>query len=117
MLSLVVDDDPTIRAYVQSILHSESFETLEAEDGARGLEVVRMLDGCVDLIITDIHMPGGDGVSMANAVRIAFPAVAILLMSGYPRPEADFPYIEKPFSWAAMKNMVHQVIKKPARVA
>ena len=34
MLSLVVDDDPTIRAYVQSILHSESFETLEAEDGA-----------------------------------------------------------------------------------
>jgi two-component system, cell cycle response regulator CpdR len=117
MVTLVVDDDPAIRSYVQSILRAEGFETLEAEDGAQALEVVRMLDGSIELIVTDIQMPGSDGITLANAVRAAFPSVAILLMSGYPRADADFPFLEKPFSWAVMRNVVRQVLNRPARVA
>jgi len=117
MLALVVDDDPVIRSFVQSILHADNFATLEAEDRVHALDVVRMLDGAVDLIVTDIQMPGGDGIGLANSVHAAFPGVAIILMSGYPQPDCDFPFIEKPFSWQVMRSMVRHVLKKAARVA
>src|ERR1700675_4545169 len=69
MLSLVVDDDPDIRAYIKQILKRDGFETLEAGGGNAALEIVKLLDGCLDLIVTDIQMPEGDGLSFANAVR------------------------------------------------
>ena len=66
MLSLVVDDDPDIRAYIKQILQGEGFETLEAEGGNAALGIVKMLSGGLDLIVTDIEMPEGDGLNFAN---------------------------------------------------
>jgi two-component system, cell cycle sensor histidine kinase and response regulator CckA len=114
MLSLVVDDDSAIRTYIRSILHAESFETLEAADGKNALKIVLMLDGGVDLIITDIHMPGGDGISLARAVRASYPSVAIILVSGYGEPDAIFDLVEKSFSWATMVRAVRRVMARAA---
>jgi CheY-like chemotaxis protein len=114
MLSLVVDDDPAIRMYITSILHSENFETLEAADGKQALEMVLMLDGGVDLIVTDIQMPGGDGISLARAVRASYPSVAVILVTGYGEPDANFDLVEKPFSWATMLRVVRRVMAKAA---
>jgi CheY-like chemotaxis protein len=114
MLSLVVDDDDAIRSFIQSILHSENFETLEAEDGEQALEIVRMLDGGVDLIITDIQMPGGDGISFAKAVRASYPFVPVILVSAYSEPVADFEFVEKPFSWAMMLRVIRRVMPRAA---
>src|SRR4051812_13975810 len=114
MLSLVVDDDGAIRSYIQTILHSEQFDTLEAEDGEQALETVRMLDGGVDLIITDIRMPVRDGISFARAVRAAYPFVPVILVSGSGGPEADFEFVEKPFSWALLSRVIRRVVAKAA---
>jgi DNA-binding NtrC family response regulator len=117
MLSLVVDDDEAVRSFIQSILHSENFETLEAEDGSRAFEMVRMLSGNVDLIVTDIQMPGCDGITFARAVRAAYPFVPIILVSGYGDPDGDFEFIEKPFSWAMLARVVRRVMANAALTA
>jgi CheY-like chemotaxis protein len=117
MLTLIVDDDPAIRSFVQAILFSEDYETLEAEDGEQALELYKALDRHVDLMITDVQMPGLDGLSLANAVRASCPRTAIILMSGYSHPECIFDFIEKPFSWPAMVTLVRRVMTARARVA
>jgi CheY-like chemotaxis protein len=114
MLSLVVDDEPAIRSYIQSILHSENFETLEAEGGEQALEIIRRLDGGVDLVVTDIQMPGGGGIQFARAVRAAYPFVPVILVSGYAEPDPDFDFVEKPFSWAMMVRVVRRVTARAA---
>ena len=114
MLALVVDDDSAVRTYITSILDSENFETLEAADGNRALELVRVLDGDVDLMVTDIQMPGGDGISLARAVRASYPSVSIILVSGCAEPDDRFEFVEKPFSWAAMVRVVRRVMAQAA---
>jgi DNA-binding response OmpR family regulator len=112
MRALVVDDDPTIRSFVTAILLAEGFEILAAEDGDDALEMVRESDG-VDVMITDIQMPRRDGVSLARAVAEEFPTAAIVLMSGYPAPDADFDFIQKPFSWIEMRSKVRRACRRP----
>jgi DNA-binding response OmpR family regulator len=114
MLALVVDDDDAVRSFIQTILHSENFETLEAEDGRQALEIVQMLDGAVDLIVTDVHMPGGDGLVFARAVRAEYSFVPVLLVSGRERPDTDFEYIQKPFTWATMVRVVRRLLPRAA---
>src|ERR1700680_4443660 len=102
MLSLVVDDDPDIRAYIKQILQGEGFETLEAEGGNAALGIVKMLSGGLDLIVTDIEMPEGDGLNFANTVRKVFPSVPIILVSASTRPDTVFEFVEKPFGFATL---------------
>jgi two-component system cell cycle response regulator CpdR len=117
MLTLVVDDDSSVRTYVQAILHAQDHMTLQAEDGRQALEIVKTLDGSVDLIITDLQMPGMDGLSFAHAVRSSFPRVPIILMSGYGDPGSPFEFLEKPFSWATLLGTVRSVLASKTRVA
>ena len=108
MLSLVVDDDVDIRAYIKEILQREGFETLEAEGGDAALEIVEMLNGCLDLIVTDIQMPEGDGLSFANAVREVFPSVPIIVVSARTQPDTVFEFIEKPFGFTTLMRAVRK---------
>ena len=117
MLCLVVDDDPNIRWFVRSVLQSEGFETLEAEGGTAALETVQILRGSVDLVITDIHMPAGDGLTLARRVSAHFPAIRTILMSGQPDPQNEFAFLAKPFSWAAVVDAVWRVLGPPLRAA
>jgi two-component system cell cycle sensor histidine kinase/response regulator CckA len=114
MLALVVDDDDAIRSFIQNILHSENFETLEAEDGLQALEIVRMLDGAVDLIVTDVHMPGGDGLAFARAVRDTYRFVPIVLVSGHERPDTDFEFVQKPFTWKMLARVIRRLLPRAA---
>jgi CheY-like chemotaxis protein len=117
MLSLVVDDDPDIRAYIKQILQRDGFETLEAEGGNAALEIVKLLDGCLDLIVTDIQMPEGDGLSFANAVREVFPSVPIILVSARTRPDTIFEFVEKPFGFETLMRAVRKFIISTSRTA
>lgn len=117
MLCLVVDDDAAIRAFVCAIAHSEGLETLEADCGDDAFEMLRMLDGSVDLLITDIHMPNGDGLTLARDVAARFPAMRTILMSGYAEAAPGFEFVPKPFSWMAMRAAVQRVLTRRARVA
>ena len=108
-ISLVVDDEPSVRRYVSSILQREDFRTLEAQDGAHALQIVQELDGGVDLIVSDIQMPNGDGLSLAQAVGKSFPALPVILVSGNAKPDICFEFVQKPFLPATLMKAVRKV--------
>ena len=109
LISLVVDDEASIRKYVSTILQREHFRTLEAEDGAQALQILEELDGSVDLIVSDIQMPNVDGLTLAYAARRLFPVVPVILASGNARPDAPFEFVEKPFSPKVILHAVRRV--------
>jgi len=119
-ICLIVDDEPSIRTYLRAILQRERIQSLEADNAAQALSIIHKLGGRLDLIVCDIKMPGEmDGIDLAYSVRNSFPAVPILLISGYGDVEsvkhaaANFEFIQKPFVpetiLMAVKKMVGAV--------
>ena len=100
---LVVDDQPEVLAMVAEIFRNLGFDVLTAGDGRSALNVLTR-EANIDLLFSDIVMPGMNGIELAHQVKVRFPAMKILLASGYPPPEAgdlkDFDFLAKPFSMA-----------------
>jgi len=112
---LIVDDEPIIRNYLKSVLRGERYQTLEAENAAQAFQLVQRLQGDLNLIVSDVNMPGDmDGLDLAYAVRDAFPAIPFVLVSGFAdaesakRPLAEFSFIKKPFTPAAILGAVNK---------
>jgi DNA-binding NtrC family response regulator len=77
---IVIDDQEPIRRVVRRALEKEGHEVLEASDGEIG---ERLLEGSpADVVITDIFMPGQDGILTLRQIRKRFPAVKVIVMSG-----------------------------------
>jgi CheY-like chemotaxis protein len=100
---LVVDDQPEVLAMVAEIFRNLGFDVLTAGDGRSALNLL-VREANVQLLFSDIVMPGMNGIELANQAKNRFPAMKILLASGYPPPEAgslkDFDFLAKPFSLA-----------------
>lgn len=77
---IVIDDDESIRATVRRTLEALGHDVREASDGRRGFDLLDA-DGA-DLVISDIFMPGQDGIEVARRLRKEFPAVKLIAMSG-----------------------------------
>ena len=74
---LIVDDEPPVRTLIARWLGPDGYELQEAGDAAEGLEAVRA--GGIDVVISDVSMPGNDGLWLVAKVRAEFPDVAIVL--------------------------------------
>jgi len=110
-ISLVVDDDAAVRKFISATLQREDFQTVEAEDGAQAFRFVRELEGDVALIVSDIDMPNGDGLTLARAVNEAYPAVPVVLVSGCNEPHGDFAlFLRKPFPASALLEAVRSLV-------
>ncbi len=81
MTVLVVDDEPQLRMMLTHFLGQEGFAVLTAGCGSEAISLFRSHPE-IDLLITDILMPGMDGPSLAAALRSIKPDLAVLLMSG-----------------------------------
>lgn len=77
---LVVDDEPQIRAVVRAILESAHYDIELADDGKRAIEQIDEWEP--DLVITDLVMPDQEGMELIRQLRAAYPALAIIAMSG-----------------------------------
>jgi len=77
---LVADDDRASRVFVRSILELEGYDVLEAEDGADALGLIRIEE--FDLLITDILMPGMEGIELVREARKLRPRLKTLGMTG-----------------------------------
>jgi two-component system, cell cycle sensor histidine kinase and response regulator CckA len=120
---LVVEDEPAIRRLVARILGRRGYEVLAAPDGETGLRRFSERED-IDLVLTDIVMPGLDGVGMAQELRARRPGLPVLFMSGYPgdnRPGLDEDdldlLIDKPFTPDQLLERVEQVLRGPGRSA
>jgi Response regulator containing CheY-like receiver, AAA-type ATPase, and DNA-binding domains len=80
---LVAEDDDSVRAFVDTALRIKGHDVVLAEDGGLAAEIIGEEDGRFDLLLSDIKMPIMDGIALALDVGARFPAVTILLMTGF----------------------------------
>lgn len=79
---LLVEDEDSVRSMVARVLRGAKFTVLDACDGRKALEILAK-NGPVDLLVTDIVMPGMSGYQLAQEVRKVLPDLRVLFMSGY----------------------------------
>jgi CheY-like chemotaxis protein len=113
---LVVDDEAGIREVARKILERAGLRVIEAEDGIQALRLLETIEP--DLLLTDIRMPGMDGIALAQGVARRSPAMPILLMSGFINnstrtilAKADG-FIQKPFSSNALVRIVFETLRR-----
>jgi PAS domain S-box-containing protein len=81
---LLVEDHPQVRELAGRALRAQGYRVLEAADGSIALEIVTQHQGAIDLLLTDMIMPGGmSGRELAEQIRVHRPAMKVLFMSGY----------------------------------
>jgi signal transduction histidine kinase len=96
---LVVEDDDDVREFMVSLLTDEGYRVDEASNGEEALEFASNRNR-LDVLVSDVVMPGLDGPSVANRLRETFPELGVLFVSGYTRdhlPDLAGPLLAKPF--------------------
>lgn len=97
---LLVDDSPQIRPLIRAILSELKWPVLEASSAQQALDIAAGHHGPIDLLLTDLSMPGMSGYELAVAMRKQRPDMKVLFMSGYGLPSSGLDgveFIEKPF--------------------
>ncbi len=114
---LLVEDDETVRQLAFRILVMLGYEVLVASDGAAALEISESFGGSIDLLLTDVVMPGINGLELARRIGASRPEMTLLLMTGYSTEvlddrgiQPDKPVIRKPFSIQDLGQRVRDVL-------
>src|SRR5262245_16170179 len=117
---LIVDDDPTMREAMNETLSATGYDTVQCADGESAERVVRA--GGIDLVITDIRMPGIDGLELLKRTKAADEAPPVIVISGHATvPEAveamkhgAYDLLVKPFSYRELTSLVEAALRKEA---
>jgi PAS domain S-box-containing protein len=117
---LLVDDDADVRSIAAAMLHDAGYEVVEASSGAAALDTLERADSRTGLVVADISMPGINGVELAGIVRRTWPALPVLLMTGYAasgllRESAEHDVLSKPFQAAELEAKVRQAMRRGRR--
>ena len=115
---LVVEDEPIVRDLVVEVLGELGYRTVEAQDGLSGLEVVRS-NARIDLLVTDVGLPGLNGRLLADQARSLRPGLKVLFMTGYAenalfgggRLDPDMQMITKPFPVELLAARIREMIE------
>lgn len=99
---LVVDDERDLADLTQALLGSHGIEASVAYSAAEALRILASDPG-IDAVFSDVMMPGGTGLQLADVVRCSYPQVRIVLTSGFTAPglmagHEPYPYVSKPYS-------------------
>lgn len=111
---LVVEDDDLLRDTIQVLLGRKGRTVLDARDAAGALKTARRHPERIDLLVTDLALEGGDGLTLAAELESRNRALKVLFMSGHPvagaldGPGRDF--IQKPFTPAALAAAVARLL-------
>ncbi|MBK8858999.1 MAG: response regulator [Opitutaceae bacterium] len=82
-LILVVDDEAAIRERVGDLLEAYAYQTLRAESGNEALKLLLQYRGSMKLVLTDMMMPGMDGLDLIHALQLHDASVMVVVMSGF----------------------------------
>ena len=119
---MVVEDDADVRAMVVDLLHGLDYRALEAADGADALKVAEEATTSIDLLLTDVVLPGGmNGRDLANQITSLRPQVQVLFMSGYSENaiihhghlDDGVALLQKPFGRRELARNVHRALFAP----
>jgi CheY-like chemotaxis protein len=116
---LVVEDEALVRALIVDVLDEMGYRALEASDGPSGLKMLQSTEP-IDLLITDIGLPGLNGRQVADAGRVLRPDLKVLFMTGYAESAAiangilspGMQMITKPFAMDALMQRIRGLIEQ-----
>lgn len=115
---LVIDDEKVIRDGVDRALGKRGYEVLKAEDGSRGLELLQEVD--VDIVLTDLMMPGMDGFAVLDWIRENQPDTLVIVITGFATvtkavtamKQGAFDFVGKPFTPDYIRVVVDRALEK-----
>jgi signal transduction histidine kinase len=118
---LLVEDEEFVRRGTRRILERAGYTVLEAADGRAALGICRAHQGAIDLMVTDIVMPGMNGRQLAEQARDLLPSLRTLYVSGYTSDvaithgvlQAGTSYLQKPFTRQQLLEKVLEVLDAP----
>jgi two-component system cell cycle sensor histidine kinase/response regulator CckA len=117
---LICDDDDGVREILANVLKVRAYVVLQARNGAHALEVARAHQGAIDLLITDLVMPGLSGTELAAELRESQPDLEVLYVSGYTDDRAVLSgalgpgahFLPKPFLPGEFARTVHAILTR-----
>jgi PAS domain S-box-containing protein len=115
---LVVEDDNEIRVLAHAILERRGYRVIEAESGEKALEILRNHGNKIDLILSDVVMPGMSGPEMVVQATKLFPETKVLFMSGYTQDaildrgfhHGRMAFLEKPFTSRILVQKIRDIL-------
>jgi PAS domain S-box-containing protein len=116
---LVVEDNPDIGEFSTQLLEDLGYRTVLARGGSEALRMIDDNPDGFDLVLSDVVMPGMDGVTLGQEIRRRLPSIPIVLNSGYSHALADgdrhgFSLIQKPYSVDELSRVLRQVMTSRA---
>ncbi len=118
---LVVEDDDMVRDLALNVLQRDGYKVLRASYGAEALQLCQTHTGVIDLLLTDVVMPGGiSGGQLAKQLTSSRPEMKVLYMSGYTDDtivrhgivNQGLDFIQKPFTLIALSQKVREVLER-----
>jgi CheY-like chemotaxis protein len=115
---LLADDEPSLRAAIAEYLRGAGHQVLDSQSAHDALELARSHAGSIDVLLTDLVMPGLRGTELARCVQEFRPSVHVIYISGYAQslPEAQIPrgaaFLQKPFRLASLAEQLKLVPRK-----
>ena len=115
---LLVEDEESVRQLVRETLEAKGYHVVEAENGRAGLAAAAKYVGTIDLVITDVVMPGMGGRELAEQVVKIRPETKVLYLSGYTEDtivnegtiESGTAFLQKPFTLQNLSRKVREVL-------
>jgi two-component system cell cycle sensor histidine kinase/response regulator CckA len=114
---LVVEDEDSIRMLIQYSLENRGFRVLVARDGLEAMQLAKEHEGIIDILVTDLVMPGLSGTELVEKLHALRPYMKIVLISGNTDPSPllgehpDISMLAKPFSPSQLVDMVQNISK------
>jgi len=113
---LIVDDEEGLRDGLSKLLEDEGYAVLSAESGEQALEILQGFH--IDLVLTDMRMPGMDGIELLKKMRERHGELGVIILTGYGQIESyieamnfgAIEYVSKPFKVNELKFIVHKVL-------
>ena len=114
---LVVEDEETIRLAAQRALTRRGYQVVVAAEGLEAMRILRERGDAIDLVLTDVTMPGMSGRDLVARLETERPGLPVVLMSGYAADLAQFggdgghPFVQKPFSLETLATTIAEALK------
>jgi CheY-like chemotaxis protein len=121
---LVVEDDDQVRGFIENLLGTEGHRLLLARSGTDGLKQAENATCVIDLLVSDMLLPGLSGFDLAVKLRERFPRMKVILMTGYVEgdivqrciAELGATFLDKPFQPAVLRRLVREALTAVAKV-
>jgi len=115
---LLVEDEESVRQLVRESLESKGYKILEADNGEAALKIVSDYSGKIEMLITDVVMPGMSGRDLSAKLCASYPQTKVLYLSGYTEDaivhdgvvDPDTAFLQKPFTLQMLARKVREVL-------